>query len=71
MGNPTPPLKVQCLSPKEMVDMKSKGLCYNYDEKYVKGHWCIKQILFHMDVSLPVMVDEVSPEAPSEDEAIE
>lgn len=47
-----------------MVDHQGKGLCYNYHEKYVKGHHLHEQKLFHMDVSALVMVDEGIPEEP-------
>jgi hypothetical protein len=39
-----------------------KGLCYNCDEKYVKGHFYRERKLFHMDVIPSVLVEEVSPE---------
>ena len=51
-----------------MVDWKHKGLFYNCDEKYIKGHRCREHKLFHMDVSSLIMVEDLSPEAPSEDD---
>lgn len=46
MSNPSPPLKEHHLSLEEMVNRKQKGLYYNDDEKYVKGHYCREQRLF-------------------------
>ena len=51
-----------------MENRQSKGLCYNCDEKYVKGHHYREKKLFHMDVGSPFMVDEVSHKEPSKDE---
>ena len=67
-GNLVPLLKIQRLSLDEMEDRQRKGLCYNCDEKYVKGHCCREQNLFHIDVCPTPEMKEVGPEEPSVDE---
>lgn len=42
--NPTFPIKR--LTPREMELRKEKGLCYNCDEKYVRGHRCQSRQLY-------------------------
>jgi hypothetical protein len=69
IGSSTQPFKIQRLSPEEIADRQRKGLCYNCDEKWVKGHRCREQKLFHMDVNVSVTVDEVSPKEISEEES--
>ena len=34
-----------------MEDRQKRGLCYNCDEKYSRGHKCKEQKLFHIDVT--------------------
>jgi hypothetical protein len=43
---PSAPLKIQKLTPDEMVERQLKGLCYNCDDKYFPGHKCKEQKLF-------------------------
>lgn len=62
------PLKIQCLTLEEMVDLQCKGLCYNCDEKFVKGHKCKEQTLFHMDMHVPPTSEEVTLEGPQEED---
>ena len=50
-----------------MVDRQCKGLCYNYDEKFVKGHKCKEHKLFHMDMQESPTIEEVIPEGPQPD----
>ena len=71
MGNPTPPLKIQHLSQEKMEDRKQKGLCYNCDEKYVKGHRFQEQKIFHMDANSSPVFEDLGQEEPSEDEDTE
>ncbi|CAF4283327.1 unnamed protein product [Adineta steineri] len=52
------------LSPEEMVDSQCKGLCYNCDEKYVKGHHCREQNLFHIDANTTPEIEEMGLEEP-------
>ena len=51
-----------------MAYHQHKGLCYNYDEKYVKGHCFSEQNLFHIDVSTNPEMEELGPEEPSLEE---
>jgi len=37
----------------EMEEHQKKGLCYNYDEKFVHGHRCTQQKLYLLDVDAP------------------
>ena len=46
-----------------------EGLCYNYDEKYVKGIRCHEQKLIHMDVNSTPVVEYLDQEEPSKAEA--
>lgn len=57
---PTLPFKIQHLTLKEMDDRKHKGLCYNYDEKFVKNHKWKEHKLFHMDMQEPHTTEEVT-----------
>ena len=45
-----------------------KRTFYNCNEKYVKVHRSREQKIFHMDVSLLVIVNKLSPEALSKDD---
>jgi len=54
-----------------MADRRSKGLCYNCDEPYVRGHRC--QRLFYLEVtdfhdSEPPLPDEEQSPPPAVDE---
>jgi hypothetical protein len=44
-----PQTPLRRLSPTEMAERRKKGLCYNCDEQYVRGHKCPK--LFYLEVS--------------------
>ncbi|KAG5520771.1 hypothetical protein RHGRI_033370 [Rhododendron griersonianum] len=39
---------IKRLTPKEMEAKREKGLCYNCDEKLVRGHQCQKKQLYLM-----------------------
>ena len=41
---------MQHLTLEEMYYPQPKGLCYNCDKKFVKGHKCREQKFFHMDM---------------------
>jgi hypothetical protein len=45
------------LAPAEMAERREKGLCFNYDEKFSRGHHC--QCLFYLEV-----VDEAEEKDP-------
>jgi hypothetical protein len=47
----TQTLKVQKVSPTEMVERHKQGLCYNCDEKYAPMHKCGQQNFFQIDAS--------------------
>jgi hypothetical protein len=48
---PTQTLKVQKVSPAEMVERRKQGLCYYCDEKYSPRHKCREQKFFQIDAS--------------------
>ena len=37
------------LTPQQLEEKRAKGLCYNYDSKYTKGHKCAEKKLFYTD----------------------
>lgn len=47
----TQTLKVQKVSPAEMVERRKQGLCYYCDEKYSPGHKCKEPKLFEIDAT--------------------
>jgi hypothetical protein len=47
----TQTLKVQKVSPAEMVERRKQGLCYYCDEKYSPGHKCREQKFLCIDAS--------------------
>jgi hypothetical protein len=44
--NLTQPIK---LIPQQMNERRAKGLCFNFDSKYSKGHKCGENKLFYID----------------------
>ena len=36
-----------------MWERREKGLCYNCDEKFTRGHRCVEQKLYLLDVDSP------------------
>ncbi|GJT95895.1 hypothetical protein Tco_1091413 [Tanacetum coccineum] len=46
--NPKPPLAIKWISPVERQERLNKGLCYNCDNKWVRGHKCPGMFLFLM-----------------------
>jgi hypothetical protein len=47
----TQTLKVQKVSPAEMVECRKKGIFYYCDENYSLGHKCRKEKFFYIDAS--------------------
>ena len=51
---PTPrPTPIKHLSEAEMRARREKGLCYNCDGKFTRGHQCTKQNLYLLDMVSP------------------
>ena len=52
-GNVSPPKSTQAkptrLIPQQVEEREEKGLCFNCDNKYNKGHKCSEKKLFYMD----------------------
>jgi hypothetical protein len=46
-----PPLTPQPtrLTPQQVDERREKGLCFNFDSKYSKGHKCGENKLFYID----------------------
>jgi len=42
----TPPTR---LTPQKLEEKRVKGICYNCDNKYTKGHKCTENKLFYID----------------------
>jgi hypothetical protein len=55
----TAPSRFRCLSPTEQQERQCKGLCFNCDEPYVRGHVCQRLFYLHND-------DYVGDVAPAE-----
>jgi hypothetical protein len=53
------------LMPQKLEERKEKGLCFNCDNKYSKGHKCGEKKLFYIDC------DEEEEQEPSQDENVE
>jgi hypothetical protein len=54
------------LTPQKLEQRKAKGLCFNCDSKYIKGHKCGDKKLFYIDCE-----EEEEEEEPSQDENVE
>lgn len=69
--NMTQPLKIQKVSPAEMVERRKQGLCYYCDEKYSPGHKCKEHNFFQIDATDYSSTEEdpplEEPEATKED----
>jgi len=37
------------LTPQQLEEKRAKGICYNCDRKYIKGHKCVEKKLFYID----------------------
>jgi hypothetical protein len=55
------------LTPQQLEEIKEKGLCFNCDNKYSKGHKCGEKKLFYIDCE----EEEEEEEEPSQDENVE
>ena len=51
----TTPLKH--FSEAEMQERREKGLCYNCDEKFTRGHRCVEQKLYLLEVDSPLALE--------------
>jgi hypothetical protein len=57
------------LTPQQLEERKDKGLCFNCDNKYSKGHTCGEKKLFY--IYCEEEEEEKEEEEPSQDENIE
>jgi hypothetical protein len=55
------------LTPQQLEERKPKGLCFNCDSKYSKGHKCGEKKLFYIDCE----EEEEQEQEPSQDENVE
>jgi hypothetical protein len=55
------------LTPQQLEERKEKGLCFNYDSKYSKGHKCGEKKLFCIDCE----EEEEKEQEPSQYENVE
>jgi excinuclease UvrABC ATPase subunit len=61
------------LTPQQLEEIKAKGLCFNCDSKYSKGHKCGEKKLFYIDCEEEEeeKEEEKEEEEPSQDENVE
>jgi hypothetical protein len=57
------------LTPQQLEERKAKGLCFNCDSKYSKGHKCGEKKLFYIDCEEEE--EQEQEQEPSQDENIE
>jgi hypothetical protein len=57
------------LTPQKLEERKEKGLCFNCDNKYSKGHKCGEKKLFHIDCEEEE--EQEQEQEPSQDENVE
>ena len=43
---PRPPPTLKHMSPEEIISRRERGLCFNCDEKYHRGHRCASRVFF-------------------------
>ena len=55
------------MTPQQLEERKSKGLCFNCDNKYSKGHKCHEKKLFYIDCE----EEEEREQEPCQDENVE
>jgi hypothetical protein len=55
------------LTPQQLEERKAKGLCFNCDSKYSKGHKCGEKKLFYIDCE----EEQEQEQEPSQDENVE
>jgi hypothetical protein len=57
------------LTPQKLEERKEKGVCFNCDSKYSKGHKCGENKLFYIDCEEEE--EEEEEQEPSQDENVE
>ena len=57
------------MTPQELEEIKEKGLCFNCDKKYSKGHKCDEKKLFYIDCEEEG--EQEHEQEPSQDEDVE
>jgi hypothetical protein len=57
------------LTPQQLEERKEKGLCFNCDNKYSKGHKCGEKKLFYIDYEEEE--EQEQEQKPSQDEYVE
>jgi hypothetical protein len=57
------------LTPQQLEERKAKGLCFNCDSKYSKGHKCGEKKLFYIDCEEEE--EQEQEQEPSKDENVE
>ncbi|XP_028215247.1 uncharacterized protein LOC114397402 [Glycine soja] len=68
--SPTKPaittIPFKCLSPEELAIRREKGLCFNYDEKYSRGHKCTPSLFLFVTEDEECLQDSDSnPSSPT------
>jgi hypothetical protein len=59
------------LTPQQLEERKQKGLCFNCDNKYSKGHKCGEKKLFYIDCEEEEEQEQEQEQEPSQDENVE
>lgn len=62
---------IKHLSETEMRVRRDKGLCYNCDEKWSRGHRCVQQKLYLLDVDSPPELEEYVDAQETVDDEVE
>lgn len=62
----TSTISIRRLSPADMEDRHRKGLCFNFDEQFQRGHQCKTKQLSLMEGDWAE--DDGDPEEPSDDD---
>jgi hypothetical protein len=59
------------LTHQQLEERKAKGLCFNCDNKYSKGHKCGEKKLFYIDCEEEEEQEQEQEQEPSQDENVE
>jgi hypothetical protein len=59
------------LTPQQLQEIKEKGLCFNCDSKYSKGHKCGEKKLFYIDCEEEEEKEQEQEQEPSQDENVD
>lgn len=51
MSNTSTSVFTKKLTYQELKEKREKGLCFNYDKKYTKGHNCRNQKLYRLEIT--------------------